>query len=234
MPEPLKLSPQTLRAIEELAATAFWRRVAARGYQSTFGTIDAAAAEELLISTFTADQVADYMRRRGIPGTPIQAIKIAIDILVKSQDEGRNLLGPILQDDIRLCRPSAISEEILEQVVSMPRKIIGGGTLHAHGTLVIRPPYPALVYANSKPPSGVFVIKDTLRALGRKVFMLMQATKTTPMPNGIQLTEGTLLIPAPDVDHGDRWERLIPNSTRSTGAMRVVTNDGLSEITFGW
>ncbi|MEJ6003699.1 hypothetical protein [Paucibacter soli] len=230
----LKLTPQAAKAIEDLAATAFWRRVAREGYQATFGSIDTSEAEAMLISAYTADDVRTYMTQRGIPGTPIDVIEAAKVMMVKAQDEGRNLLGPIYADDIKTCRTPSVTDAMLEERVQAPTKIIGGGMLAAHGTLVVRPPFPAFVVGTSKAPAGVFIVKETARALGRQVFMLMQRQRTTPMSSGAILTEGMLLIPAPDEAHGDLWERLVPNSTRSVASMRAVTSDGLNEISFTW
>lgn len=219
-------------AIHNLAAELFWR------YAEHVGV---ARANELTIASqgrciITPDIPDELLAPYGLASLNAAEHQPVIDAICAEAHQfcvaEQNMIGSVYVEDATRGRsPSAtgIDTSALNHVPA----IRGDTDVEMLGSLCLRHPLPAIVFADRMPERGFIRIDETTTALGYELPMFVALTGIEPIGPHFVLT-GYFYIPVPSNAHGDLWSKVIQNSLRVVDRLAIAHPADPIDIRFTW
>lgn len=212
-----EFSPQLL---EDASAWLFWTLAANNGFRPTFDDILRTGGQSLLDCPNREDIFARYplsdLSQKEFTTFCHAVAKHAWHRSVRKE----NLIGIIYIED-RLSGRAPSAANINTENWNLPLTI-KGDTLPAYGTLCIRHPLPAVVFADKQPPNGFFRVADT-SALGFNTSLWLSPQSAEQIADGLWLLNGIFHIPENLAIAGRPWTEVIPNAICALEGMMLGT-----------
>lgn len=219
--------------IQNLAAEMFWRMADEIGVAEVNERVIATQGWCLHEHRFDDDLWREYPlaslpkeeARRVLAAVSLEAFEVTRD--------QHNMIGPVYLEDRKTGRsPSAAG--IDTQPFAKAPTFTSNLPIERVGTLCLRHPLPAVVFADRKPVGDVIQVDDTAAALGFDLPMFLVLAGCQQVDATTTVLTGYFQLPTPDVATGDLWNHVIQNSTRSVSGVRISGSDGDLVIGYDW
>lgn len=219
--------------IQNLAAEMFWRMAEDVGVAETNERVISSEGWCLHKHRF------DNQLWREYPLTSLsreEADRVLAAVAAEAYDVTRdeqNMIGPVYLEDRASGRsPSAASIDTAP-LANVPT-FTSDRPIERIGSLCLRHPLPAVVFADRMPTATVVQVDDTATALGFDLPLFLVVVGCQRADDTTLILTGYFQIPVPDVAIGDLWSHVIQNSTRTVeGTTLVGCEDGLA-IRYQW
>ena len=223
-----KFHPQLL---EDAAAWLFWTLAAQNGFRPTLDDVLQTDGQSLLDCP---DREAIFARY-PLGDMPPEKFKSLCDAVAEyawdCSAREENLIGMIFSED-RLSGRSPSAANIRTENWDLPLTI-KGDTLPSYGSLCIRHPLPAVVFADEQPQDGPFRVADT-QALGFKMPLWLNPQAAEQISDELWLLTGIFYIPENLALAGRPWTEVIPNSICSYEGIMLQGQKRAERIEFCW
>ncbi len=199
------------KIIHDMAAHLYWALAEVDGIPDVNDAVLKSNGHCLLKSSFTSNVFTEY----HIPSRIQQ--DVGHDIAIEAMDfvsREQNMNGIVYAEDAQPGRsPSAQAIQTKELNILPKEIIISGKKPESIGWLCLRHPLPAVIFSVKKPGDQVFVVNDTSVALGFQLPMFFWSDSVYKISDELFASTGVFQIPVPNADYGNRWRRVIQNST---------------------
>lgn len=179
-----------------------------------------------LLISYGYDQLDPPLQERFRWAVGLEAVEFA--------EREENLIGMVYIEDIEQGRsPSAMSVDC-RAVNKSPCFIRGIQRLEQTGTLCLRSPLPAVVFADHSPLQPIISVSNTQIALGFQIPLFLSIFGHQSIGEGLFLMTGVFHIPVPDVKTGQRWTSIIPNASHFIKELHFSSNIGTISLEITW
>jgi hypothetical protein len=217
--------------LEDTSAWLFWTLSARDGFSPTLADVLETSGRSLLKCT-ELDEIFSRYPLEGMPAEEFTRLYDAIaEYAWNKAIREENLTGTIFSED-RISGRSPSAADIHTENFNLPLTV-EGDTLPAYGTLCIRHPLPAVVFASTPPPDGYFRIADT-SALGFSAHLWFCPQFADQIDDEVWLLGGYFYIPE-NIDLAGRpWTEVIPNAICAREEMVLQGRKGPVNLHFTW
>jgi hypothetical protein len=217
--------------LEDAAAWLFWTLVSRDGFELTHKNVLQTRGQSLL-----SHPEREIIFRRYPLGEMPASMFSAFCSAVAEHAHARavrkeNLTGMIYSEDRfsgRTSSAAGISASHLDLPVT-----VNGDSFPRCGSLCLRAPLPAVVFADSPPPEGVVRIADT-RALSFSMPLWLSPQTVSRIESRLWLLTGIFFIPVHPELTDRHWKKVIPNGVCARERIIMEKDGETVSLDFHW
>lgn len=215
--------------VVDAASFLFWMMAEEVGVDAALSKVMASNGGCLIELPYAVDIISQYEGFNNLDGTMKAALGQAIaNKIYETTAQGALLNGVVLAEDAANGRNTNASQADFGHLNMPPGTIALDGDFETMGSLCLRHPLPAVVFAHEPPKSksGVIKIDDTSKALGFDIPMFMSNIQCVQVEEGLYMVMGNFHIPAENEASARMWHHAIPNSNKFQSQVNFVGEDG--------